>query len=52
MRVAAGLARRRAAADPTQPQWDAARNAYIQWDPVGQRWMQFDQATQQWGPIS
>jgi uncharacterized RDD family membrane protein YckC len=41
-----------AAADPTQPQWDNARNAYIQWDPVGQRWMQFDQATQQWGPIS
>ncbi len=35
--------------DPTQPQWDPARNAYIQWDPAGQRWMQFDQATQQWG---
>ena len=38
--------------DPTQPQWDPARNAYIQWDPAGQRWMQFDQATQQWRPIS
>lgn len=39
-------------ADPTQPQWDAARGAYIQWDQVGQRWMQFDQATQQWQPIA
>jgi uncharacterized RDD family membrane protein YckC len=38
--------------DPTQPQWDPARNAYIQWDPAGQRWMQFDQATQQWRGIS
>jgi hypothetical protein len=40
-----------APADPTQPQWDAERGAYIQWDQVGQRWMQFDQASQQWGPI-
>jgi hypothetical protein len=40
------------AADPTQPQWDPARNAYIQWDPDGQRWMQYDDATQQWRPIS
>jgi uncharacterized RDD family membrane protein YckC len=39
-------------ADPTQPHWDAARNAYIQWDPVGRRWMQFDQATQQWGELT
>jgi uncharacterized RDD family membrane protein YckC len=40
------------ASDPTQPQWDAARNAYIQWDPTGQTWLQFNDATQQWGPIS
>jgi RDD family len=38
-------------ADPTQPQWDAERNAYIQWDQVGQRWMQFDQGSQEWRPI-
>ena len=38
-------------ADPTQPQWDADRRAYIQWDQIGQRWMQFDQATQEWRPI-
>ncbi|HVN52426.1 MAG TPA: RDD family protein [Acidimicrobiales bacterium] len=38
--------------DPTQPQWDPARNAYIQWDPVGRRWMQFDQATQTWQVMS
>lgn len=40
------------APDPTQPQWDAQRNAYIQWDPTGERWVQFDDATQQWRPIS
>ena len=40
------------AADPTQPQWDPARNAYIQWDPDGQRWLQYDDAAQQWRPIS
>ena len=40
------------APDPTQPQWDAQRNAYIQWDPTGQRWLQFDDATQQWRVIS
>ncbi len=40
------------ASDPTQPQWDTARNAYIQWDPTGQVWLQFNDATQQWGPIS
>jgi uncharacterized RDD family membrane protein YckC len=34
--------------DPTQPQWDEARGAYIQWDQTGQRWMVFDQATQTW----
>jgi len=41
-----------APADPTQPQWDETRQAYIQWDPVGRRWMQFDQATQSWREIS
>jgi uncharacterized RDD family membrane protein YckC len=34
-----------------EPQWDAARNAYIQWDAGQQKWLQFDDATQQWRPI-
>jgi hypothetical protein len=35
----------------TEPQWDAARNAYIQWDNVNNRWMQYDQAAATWKPI-
>ena len=35
----------------TEPQWDAARNAYIQWDGVNQRWMQYDQTAGAWKPI-
>ena len=35
----------------TEPQWDAARNAYIQWDAVNSRWMQYDQAASTWKPI-
>jgi uncharacterized RDD family membrane protein YckC len=38
-------------ADPTQPQWDAARNAYIAWDATAQVWKQFDDASQEWRPI-
>jgi len=38
--------------DPTTPQWDPARNAYIQWDATGQRWLQFNDKTQQWTAIS
>ena len=34
-----------------EPQWDAARNAYIQWDGVNQRWMQYDQTAAAWKPI-
>jgi RDD family len=34
-----------------EPQWDAARNAYIQWDAAQQKWLQFDDATQQWRAI-
>ena len=34
-----------------EPQWDAARNAYIQWDGVNNRWMQYDQAASAWKPI-
>jgi hypothetical protein len=34
-----------------EPQWDAARNAYIQWDHVNNRWMQYDQAASTWKPI-
>ena len=39
------------APSPTEPQWDAARNAYIQWDAVNSRWMQFDQTAGAWKPI-
>ncbi|HUP71920.1 MAG TPA: hypothetical protein VM282_02620 [Acidimicrobiales bacterium] len=35
----------------TEPQWDAARNAYIQWDGVNHRWMQYDQTAGAWKPI-
>jgi hypothetical protein len=35
----------------TEPQWDAARNAYIQWDGVNSRWMQYDQTAGAWKPI-
>ncbi|MEO5839926.1 MAG: hypothetical protein ABIQ73_16275 [Acidimicrobiales bacterium] len=34
-----------------EPQWDAARNAYLQWDGVNQRWMQYDQTAWAWKPI-
>jgi uncharacterized RDD family membrane protein YckC len=34
-----------------EPQWDAARNAYIRWDAATQTWTQFDDATQQWRSI-
>jgi hypothetical protein len=40
-----------ATAAATEPQWDAARNAYIQWDNVNNRWMQYDQAAATWKPI-
>ena len=40
-----------AAPSPTEPQWDAARNAYIQWDAVNSRWMQYDQTAGAWKPI-
>jgi hypothetical protein len=41
------------APEPTagEPQWDAARNAYIQWDGVNARWMQYDQTAGAWKPI-
>jgi hypothetical protein len=35
----------------TEPQWDAARNAYIQYDGVNARWMQYDQTAGAWKPI-
>ena len=35
----------------TEPQWDAARNAYIQYDGVNSRWMQYDQTAGAWKPI-
>lgn len=34
-----------------QPQWDAARGAYIQWDPDRGSWLQWDDAAQQWHRI-
>lgn len=34
-----------------QPQWDAARGAYICWDPHRARWLQWDDTAQQWTPI-
>jgi uncharacterized RDD family membrane protein YckC len=33
------------------PQWDAARGAYIQWDPNRSRWLQWDDAAKEWKPI-
>lgn len=35
----------------TEPQWDAARNAYIQYDAVNSRWMQYDQTAGAWKQI-
>lgn len=35
-----------------EPQWDAARNAYICWEPVRGQWLQHDTATGAWRPIS
>ncbi len=40
-----------AADDPSQPRWDADRNAYIAWDAAAQRWQQFDEGSQTWTPI-
>ena len=40
-----------AQAAATEPQWDAARNAYIQYDGVNARWMQYDQTAGAWKPI-
>ena len=36
---------------PYQPQWDAARGAYIQWDPNRSRWLQWDDTAKEWKPI-
>lgn len=36
---------------PYQPQWDAARGAYIQWDPNRSRWLQWDDTAKEWNPI-
>jgi hypothetical protein len=33
------------------PQWDAARGAYIQWDPNRSRWLQWDDTAKEWKPI-
>jgi LPXTG-motif cell wall-anchored protein len=49
--VAAAPVATAAQAAATEPQWDAARNAYIQWDGVGGRWMQYDQTAGAWKPI-
>lgn len=37
--------------DPTQPQWDQARQAYIAWEPTRRRWMQHDASTNEWREI-
>ncbi len=34
--------------DPTEPHWDAPRNAWIAWEPTRRQWMQFDATTNQW----
>lgn len=34
-----------------QPQWDAARNAYILWDAGSSKWLQYDNAGGAWTPI-
>ena len=39
------------ASDPTQPQWDQARQAYIAWEPTRRRWMQHDATTDEWREI-
>jgi len=38
-------------ADPGQPQWDPARNAYILWDAGSSKWLQYDNAAGAWKPI-
>ena len=35
-----------------EPQWDAARDAYICWEPTRGHWLQHDAATGDWRPIS
>ena len=40
------------AAEANQPQWDAARNAWIAWDPSTGQWLQHDTASGQWRPIT
>ncbi len=53
--VAATAEPEQAAVAPTptyEPQWDAARNAYICWEPVRGQWLQHDVATGDWHPIS
>jgi len=40
-----------AAAAVGQPQWDAARNAYILWDAGSSKWLQYDNAAAAWTPI-
>lgn len=40
-------------APPTyEPQWDAARGAYIQWDPNRSSWLQWDDDAKEWNAIS
>lgn len=39
------------AAAAGEPQWDAARNAWIMWDASRNSWMVHDTATGQWRPI-
>lgn len=39
------------AASPGEPQWDAARNAWILWDASRNSWMIHDTATGQWRPM-
>jgi hypothetical protein len=38
-------------ATPGEPQWDAARNAYILWDAGSAKWLQYDNAAGAWKPI-
>lgn len=40
-----------AAVTPGEPQWDAARNAYILWDAGSAKWLQYDNAAGAWKPI-
>ncbi|HEY3831277.1 MAG TPA: RDD family protein [Acidimicrobiia bacterium] len=34
--------------DPTEPHWDASRNAWIAWEPTRGQWMHFDATTNEW----